>query len=242
MALVKKKFKIPTLRPDTSKISHSNKLYFGEYYDALRKRLEIFCFQERTAMELNALPANNDSLFLLRVFIFAYIVNTCAILDNVCWCLNYFYDLKCDKYDIGMRFSNKKEKEFLKKLNRKNANLAQKLDGKDIQEWIDWFEEYRDIIQHRSMIHVMPVQEAGKQIAIKIPSDPTLAAGVPVSKGGKLLSYEENWDRIYKEKGNPFIEIEKFYCNTTEKITSIISALMEEISDGKTYSDSIPIV
>ena len=70
------------------------------------------------------------------------------------WIIHHWYDLGLHKQQITLNFRDKDK--LKKKIRQLNNNLADFLEQDEIQNWIQTLQEYRDQIQHRQKVHVMP--------------------------------------------------------------------------------------
>jgi len=117
-------------------------------------RFEYVLFAKDQINKVHKTPINNNSQFLIETFMYNFIITLYSLLDSLAWIIHHWYKLNLPRMQITLNFSSKDE--LKKKIQLLNKPLADYLEKGDIQDWINYIQDYRDCIQHRQRVQIMP--------------------------------------------------------------------------------------
>ncbi len=187
------------------------------YIDSIWTRYEYILFNKNQIDEIhNNCDIDNDSQFLIECFLYNFIILTYSILDSLAWIIHHWYGLSLHKQQITLNFT---DKDKLKKgIRQSNSVMADFLEQDIIQKWIQYLQEYRDQIQHRHKVHVMP-EEGPNYKRMVIERKPGLHQFYP---NLSFNSFEEAYMPVWQEHGDTMQPVLDFCNEHFNKITEVI--------------------
>jgi len=158
--------------------------------------------------------------FRAEYHFFAFITFVTSFLNSLAWLLKLVYNIKFDRMkrtDIDLR---KNKEDFLKQIEIKNKPLHIFI-LKNLDEWIEDINDYRDTLLHRQELKLIGINER----KLYMPIHPEIVASVDIdieSEEKHEKSIKEAWQKI-GDMTKPMIP----YCNKilieTAKFCDVIS-------------------
>lgn len=187
------------------------------YVDSIWTRYEYILFNKDQIESIHQnCDIDNDSQFLIECFLYNFIILTYSILDSLGWIIHHWYSLSLPKQQITLNFFEKDK--FKIKIRENNTVLADLLESSDFQKWVQYLQEYRDQIQHRQKVHVMPEEGPGYKRMV-IERKPGLCQFYP---NLSCNSFEEAYMPVIEKHGEMMQPVLEFCEEHFNKITNII--------------------
>jgi len=212
------------------KFEEKKKNSLREYINSVWVRFEYVLFNKDQIKKIHdGCDIDNDSQFLIECFIYNFIILSYSLLDSLAWIIHHWYDLSLHRLQITLNFRDKDK--LKKKIRQLNGDLAEFLEQDEIQNWVQTLQEYRDQIQHRQKVHVMP-EEGPDYKRMVIERKPGLCGFYPNFKHDK---FEEAYMPVWEKHGNLMQPVLEFCDEYFEQITEIIENVSLFLKNDSSY-------
>lgn len=189
------------------------------YINSTWSRYEYALFLSDSIIKINAESRiDNDSQFLIETYTYNFIITVYSILDSLAWIVNHWYLFDLHRMKVTLNFYETSKQKLLKKVKTKNEALFNYLSFTKTQDWINYLQEYRDQIQHRSKLHIIPQDSSHMVIELK----PGLCEFYPNLENE---SFEVMCAQTSSQHGDIFQPIDVFCKNHINQITKLIERI-----------------
>jgi hypothetical protein len=162
------------------RMSHDNSEAIYEYTRATYERFKQLLFAHDRIIDILSKGRSDPNIQFIFSFHFSFFVTLIKTLgDNIAWLLNLYL-----KLDLPYRVNDYLDGTFREAIRKNHPKIASSLYSDEIYSRFKKLNEFRDVILHRHIVHIMTVTTADHRSRIMIPKNPENF----VSERAKLLT------------------------------------------------------
>jgi len=213
------------LYSESSKFDEKRKNSIRSYITSTWVRYEYVLFDVDQIKEIHDTEIDNDTQFLIENITYNFIITVSSILESLAQILHYWYEGGNFKPNLEYRA----RKDLIDNLKSPNREIYDYLLKENIQKWIIYFKGYRDFIQHRQQVHVMPSEDVSRGTSEMVIE---LKPGMhDVYPNMDYDSFQDVFLPVYNDRGKSVENINVFCQEHLDKLTEIMETVSKLIID-----------